>query len=203
MVTSCLIVPAFEHLGDVSKTECPRYYRKIRGISKQIRNLNRYRAKRSALCINITAGRNSERKSTRFLFHWSQEILPSMETKIVKHSNVLLYGFSFHLILTLGSLGFTCYSLNRLDSRLTAIEQNLMLKSTPYQHANGATIKITSENAPGSGWKTTDQIVKRDISSPSICSKCRTVCSNSNTQQNVSYCSVLLLVTTFSFIFSL
>lgn len=109
-----------------------------------------------------------------------------METKIVKHSNVLLYGFSFHLILTLGSLGFTCYSLNRLDSRLTAIEQNLMLKSTPYQHANGATIKITSENAPGSGWKTTDQIVKRDISSPSICSKCRTVCSNSNTQQNVA-----------------
>lgn len=197
MVTSCLIVPAFEHLDGVSKTECPRYYRKLRGLSKQIRNLNRYRAKRSALCINITAGRNSERKSTRFLFHWSQEILPNMETKIVKHSNVLLYGFSFHLILTLGSLGFT------LDSRLTAIEQNLMLKSTPYQHANGATIKITSENAPGSGWKTTDQIVKRDISSPSICSKCRTVCSNSNTQQNVSYCSVLLLVTTFSFIFSL
>lgn len=197
MVTSCLIVPAFEHLGGVSKTECPRYYRKLHGISKQIRNLNRYRAKRSALCINITAGRNSERKSTRFLFHWSQEILPNMETKIVKHSNVLLYGFSFHLILTLGSLGFT------LDSRLTAIEQNLMLKSTPYQHANGVTIKITSENAPGSGWKTTDQIVKRDISSPSICSKCRTVCSNSNTQQNVSYCSVLLLVTTFSFIFSL
>lgn len=197
MVTSCLIVPAFEHLDGVSKTECPRYYRKLRGLSKQIRNLNRYRAKRSALCINITAGKNSERKSTRFLFHWSQEILPNMETKIVKHSNVLLYGFSFHLILTLGSLGFT------LDSRLTAIEQNLMLKSTPYQHANGATIKITSENAPGSGWKTTDQIVKRDISSPSICSKCRTVCSNSNTQQNVSYCSVLLLVTTFSFIFSL
>ena len=203
MVTSCLIVPAFEHLDGVSKTECPRYYRKLHGISKQIRNLNRYRAKRSALCINIAAGRNSERKSTRFLFHWSQEILPNMETKIVKHSNVLLYGFSFHLILTLGSLGFTCYSLNRLDSRLTAIEQNLMLKSTPYQHANDATIKITSENAPGSGWKTTDQIVKRDISSPSICSKCRTVCSNSNTQQNVSYCSVLLLVTTFSFIFSL
>ena len=111
----------------------------------------------------------------------------------------LFFPFDSHPGLT----WFTCYSLNRLDSRLTAIEQNLMLKSTPYQHANGATIKITSENAPGSGWKTTDQIVKRDISSPSICSKCRTVCSNSNTQQNVSYCSVLLLVTTFLFIFSL
>lgn len=106
MVTSCLIVPAFEHLDGVSKNECPRYYRKLHGISKQIRNLNRYRAKRSALCINITAGRNSERKSTRFLFHWSQEILPNMETKIVKHSNVLLYSFSFHLILTLGLTWF-------------------------------------------------------------------------------------------------
>ena len=74
MVTSFLIVPVFEHLNGVSKTECPRYYRKLHGISKQIRNLNRYRAKRSALCINITAGRNSERKSTRFLFHWSQDI---------------------------------------------------------------------------------------------------------------------------------
>ena len=65
MVTSCLIVPAFEHLDGVSKTECPRYYRKLHGISKQIRNLNRYRAKRSALCINITSGRNSERKSIK------------------------------------------------------------------------------------------------------------------------------------------
>ncbi|XP_022796673.1 uncharacterized protein LOC111335087 [Stylophora pistillata] len=108
----------------------------------------------------------------------------NMETKTVKRSNLLRHGFSLHLVLTLGSIGFTCYSLNRLDSRLTAIEQNLMLKSIPYRHENGVTVKTTSSNALGRGSKTNDQIVKRDISSPSICGKCRSVCSNLNQQQN-------------------
>ena len=51
-----------------------------------------------------------------------------MESKANKNSHVLMFGLSVNLILTLGSLGFTCYSLHRLDSRLTTLERNSPLK---------------------------------------------------------------------------
>ena len=59
-----------------------------------------------------------------------------MESKANKSSHVLMFGLSVNLILTLGSLGFTCYSLHRLDSRLTTLERNSLLKSSPYPISN-------------------------------------------------------------------
>ena len=110
-----------------------------------------------------------------------------METKSVKSSNVLLYGLSFNLILTLGSLGFTCYSLHRLDTRLTAVEKNLLLTSPPYQLDNRVIVQPTSKSTLRSGSQTKEKVVKRDVNSPPICGKCRRVCFNSNGQRNVGY----------------
>lgn len=50
----------------------------------------------------------------------------NMESKAIKSQCFLTFGLSFNLILTLGSLGFTCYSLHRLDSRVTTVEQNVL-----------------------------------------------------------------------------
>ena len=65
-----------------------------------------------------------------------------METKSSKRLNVLLFGLSLNLILTLGSLGFTCYSLHRLDSRLTPVERDLLVvNSYPYGLVNQGPIR--------------------------------------------------------------
>ena len=108
-----------------------------------------------------------------------------METKSSKRSNVLLFGLSFNLILTLGSLGFTCYSLHRLDSRLTAVERDLLVvNSLPYDLANQAILKPTSARSHGSQMMKT--VIKRAANSPSICRKCSSVCLNWNAHRNVS-----------------
>ena len=52
--------------------------------------------------------------------------MENMENKSAQGSSVLLFGLSFNLILTLSSLGFTCYSLNRFDSRLTSVELTII-----------------------------------------------------------------------------
>ena len=112
-----------------------------------------------------------------------------METKSSKRSNVLLFGLSFNLILTLGSLGFTCYSLHRLDSRLTAVERDLLVvNSYPYDLANQDILKPTSARSLGSQMMKT--VIKRAADSPSICRKCSSVCLNWNAHRNVS-CGVL------------
>ena len=115
-----------------------------------------------------------------------------MDTKNSKRSNVLLFGLSFNLILTLSSLGFTCYSLHRLDSRLTAVEQDLLVVNHPYGLANHEIVKPTSARSRGSQMMKT--VVKRAADSPSMCHKCNSVCLNWNAHQNVSY---LLCVVTF------
>ena len=112
-----------------------------------------------------------------------------METKSSKRSNALLFGLSFNLILTLGSLGFTCYSLYRLDSRLTAVERDLLvINSYNYGLANHDSVKPTSARSRGSQMMKT--VVKRASDSPSICRKCSSVCSNWNARRNVS-CSLV------------
>ena len=111
-----------------------------------------------------------------------------METKSSKGSNVLLFGFSFNLILTLGSLGFTCYSLNRLDSRLTSVEQDLLIVNS-YQVDNHEIVKPTSTPSRVSGSQMMKTVAKRAVDSTSMCHKCSRVCSTWNSHQNVS-CSL-------------
>ena len=113
----------------------------------------------------------------------------NMETKSSKGSKVLLFGLSFNLILTLGSLGFTCYSLNRLDSRLTSVEHDLLsVKSYPSRLANREIVKPTSTHSPQSELQRKQDVVKRAIDRvPSLCRKCSSVCSqSSNGNRNVS-----------------
>ena len=115
-----------------------------------------------------------------------------MESKGNKNSHVLIFGLSFNLILTLGSLGFTCYSLHRLDSRLTAVEQNLLLTNPPYQLANRVIFTPTSTLPRRSGSRKKENVVKRAADKSSMCRKCSSVCVNSNGQRNVSLCVLLL-----------
>ena len=102
---------------------------------------------------------------------------------MAKNTIVLPNGFSFHLILTLGFLGFTCYSLHRLDTRLAAVEQNCQLTSPPNQVVDNEIVKPISAHSE----ETKKQIFKRDVSSSSICDKCKSFCFNSKGhRRNVS-----------------
>ena len=105
-----------------------------------------------------------------------------------------MFGLSFNLILTLGSLGFTCYSLQRLDSRLTEVEQNLLLTNPTYQLESRRTVEppFTHPNPSGSQMKETDR-VKRAADRPFMCRKCSSACSNSNDHPSVSYFAYLYL----------
>jgi len=108
-----------------------------------------------------------------------------METKRAKGSSVVLFGLSFNLILTLASLGFTCYSLNRFDSRLTAVEQDLLATNSPYRLADGLIVKPTSTQFPLSGSQKTNIVAKRAVDNPSMCRKC-SACLNLNVHRSVS-----------------
>ena len=85
-----------------------------------------------------------------------------METKTNKNSNVLLYGFSFHLILTLKLTRFL------LAIRCTGVKQ--LLSKTSFLQVLEISLLITlllmstSAGALGSGSKTKEQVVKRDFS---------------------------------------
>ena len=114
-----------------------------------------------------------------------------METKSAKGSPVLLFGLSFNLILSLASLGFTCYSLNGLDSRLTAVEQDLLTTNSPHQLADGVIVKPTSTHSPPSGPQKKNSVGKRAVNEPSVCRKCRSACLNLNMLRSVS-CSLFL-----------
>ncbi|XP_022792170.1 neural cell adhesion molecule L1.1-like isoform X2 [Stylophora pistillata] len=107
-----------------------------------------------------------------------------MESKATKNSQFLVFGLLFNLFLTLGTLGFTCYSLHRsskLDSRLTTLEQNSLLTNRPYQLSNPVSDSPTSAlfRRSGSLKKETGGI-KRSAKRSSMCHKCKTVCVNSN-----------------------
>jgi len=110
-----------------------------------------------------------------------------MESKGNKSSSALLFGLSFNLILTLGSLGFTCYYLNRFDSRLTAVEQDLLVVNHPYQLANRVVVKPPSTQSPPSGSRRKEAVAKRAVDRPSMCRKCSSPCLNANRHRNVSF----------------
>ena len=118
----------------------------------------------------------------------------SMESKCNKSSSALLVGLSFNLVLTLCSLGFTCYSLNRFDSRLTTVEQDLLVVNHPYQFANRVVDKLASTHSPQSGSRRKKAFAKRAVERPSTCRKCSSLC-NANRLRNVS-CQLLVVIDT-------
>ena len=117
-----------------------------------------------------------------------------MESKSNKSSSALLFGLSFNLILTLGSLGFTCYSLNGLDSRLTAVEHDLLVVNHPYQLANGKIVEPTSTHSSRSGSRRKEAVAKRAVDRPSMCRKCSSPCLNANRPRNVSCISLHVII---------
>ena len=109
-----------------------------------------------------------------------------MESKANKSSSALILGLSINLILTLGSLGFTCYSLHRFDSRLTTVEQDLLVVNHPDQLVNRVIGKPTSTHSPPSGSRRKGAVAKRAVDRPSMCRKCSSTCLNANRPRNVS-----------------
>ena len=110
-----------------------------------------------------------------------------MENKSAKGSSVLLFGLSFNLILTLASLGFTCYSLNQFDSRLTAVEQDLLATNSPHRLADGKIVKPTATHSTLSGSQERNNVAKRAVNNPSMCRKCSSACLNLNVHRSVSF----------------
>ena len=109
-----------------------------------------------------------------------------MESKGNTNAHVLIFGLSFNLILTLGSLSFTCYSLHRLDSRVTAVEQN-----PPYQFTDSVIVEPTFRNQRSGGSQKEETFrVKRAADRPSMCRKCSSVCLNHRSVSNDVHGSV-------------
>ena len=96
-----------------------------------------------------------------------------------------MFGLSVNLILTLGSLGFTCYSLQRLDSRLTTLERNSLSRypiSNPFSVA-----PVSSYSRPSGSLEKETGRVQRAVERTSMCRKCSSVCVNLNSQRRVSF----------------
>ena len=110
----------------------------------------------------------------------------NMASKSNKSSSALLFGLSVNLILTLGSLGFTCYSLHRFDSRLTTVEQDFLVVNHPDQLANRVIVKPTSTHSPPRGSRRKEVVAKRAVDRLSMCRKCNSPCLNANRPGNVS-----------------
>lgn len=102
-----------------------------------------------------------------------------MESKR-NNTNVLLFGLSFNVILTLGLLGFMCYSFHRLDSRLTAVEHDLLSTSRQQRLANRVHVDSTPLHLRQSRSGEKEAVVKRAVDAPSMCSKCSSVCGHPN-----------------------
>ena len=103
----------------------------------------------------------------------------NMESKS-NNTNVLLFGLSFNLILTLSSLGFICYSFHRLDLRLTAVEQELLATSRQQRLGNRVHVDPTLLHSRQSGSQKKEVVVKRAVDTPSMCRKCSSVCGHRN-----------------------
>ena len=96
-----------------------------------------------------------------------------------------MFGLSVNLILTLGSLGFTCYSLQRLDLRLTTLERNSLLRypiSNPFSVA-----PVSAYSRPSGSLEKETGRVQRAVKRTSMCRKCSSVCVNLNSQRRVSF----------------
>ena len=119
----------------------------------------------------------------------------NMASKSNKSSSALLFGLSVNLILTLGSLGFTCYSLHRFDSRLTTVEQDFLVVNHPDQLANRVIVKSSSTHSPpGSGSQRKETVAKRAVDKPSMYCKCNSPCSNANRPGNVRCFSLHVVI---------
>lgn len=134
------------------------------------------------MCIHQT--RNSRSRSR------------NMESKGNKSSSALLFGLSVNLILTLGCLGFTCYSLHRFASRLTTVERDLLVVNHPDQLANSVIIKPTSTPSPPSESRRKEAVAKRAVARPSMCRKCSSSCLKANRPRNVSCFSLYVVIET-------
>ena len=95
----------------------------------------------------------------------------NMESKCNKSSSAFLFGLSFNLNLTLGSLGFMYYPLHRFDSGLTTVEQDLVVVKNPDLLANRAIFKPKSTHSPPTGSRRKEAVVKRAVDRPSMCRK--------------------------------
>ena len=125
-----------------------------------------------------------------------------METKSAKGSSVLLFGLSFNLILTLTLFGFTCFSMNRFDSRLTAVEHDLLATNSPYRHTDGAMVKPKSSHSPLNGPQKKTNVAKRAVDNSPWCRKCRSACLNLNAHRAVSCSSLIVIYFNLLFILS-
>jgi len=118
----------------------------------------------------------------------------NMESKGNFSTSALLFSLSFNLILTFCSFGFTCYSLHRLDSRLTTVEQDWLVINHPYQFANRLVVKPTSTPSPPSGSRRKGAFAKRAMDRPTMCRKCSSPCSNVNRPLKVSCFSLHVVI---------
>lgn len=125
-----------------------------------------------------------------------------MVTKSTKGSSVLFFSLSFNLILTLASIGFTCYSMNRFDSRLTAVEHDLLATNSPYRHTDGVMVKPKSTHSPLNGPQKKTNVAKRAVDNSPWCRKCRSACLNLNAQRAVSCSSLIVIYLNLLFILS-
>ena len=100
-----------------------------------------------------------------------------MESKS-NNSNVLLFGLLFNLILTLSSLGFMSYCFHRLDSRLIAVEHELLATSRQQRLDNRAHVDPTPFYSRQSGSRKKEAVVKRAVDTPSVCKICSSVCGH-------------------------
>lgn len=117
----------------------------------------------------------------------SKEMVSKMESKANNNSHVFLFCFSFNLIITLGSLGFTCYSLQLLDSRLMAVEQNLRMPNPSSELGNRVNSLPTITHPRPRGAQMEEIVrVRRASDRSSLCRKCSNACAKSNGNRSVS-----------------
>lgn len=110
-----------------------------------------------------------------------------MEPKANGRSQALILGLFVNLVLTLGSIAFTYYSLHRFDSRLTAVEKNLQLTSSPDQLADRVIAQPTFKQSSPSGQQMKeDDRVKRAANRQFMCHKCSSACLKSIGHRNNS-----------------
>ena len=132
------------------------------------------------LCALIVEARDSSLEYVKLV--WLM-----MEGKNNKASNTFVFAVtSLNAILTLSTLGFTCYSLQRLESRVSRIERVVLEEDhhnrRPMTFYN-PTRTSTSHGARDKAEKKA-ALVKRAAKSP--CEKCSTTCSKWNSNLYVS-----------------
>lgn len=107
-----------------------------------------------------------------------------MENKSNKSWNIPVLAFtSLNFILTLSTLGYTCYSLQRFESRLTRVEH-----SRPWRDYNSdfRTTLSSTRKTPYDGKSAEKRGVRSLRAVRSLCEKCSSACTNWKNHRNVS-----------------